>query len=226
VNTIELFSGTKSFSKVAKELGHETLTIDNEPSLNPDVCCDIRNYHEEIGKLNLYPKDILWASPPCTAFSIASCSHHWDSVKFSYVRYYMPKSESANLGLTLLNITLKFIANTKPKIWFIENPRGLMRKLMPQEMAKIDYFHKTNYKRVTVWYCRYGDTRAKPTDIWTNLMNWEGRTCHNNNKECHHEASPRGSKTGTQGLKNAKDRGVIPRDLFIEIFKAIEVHNA
>ena len=23
------------------------------------------------------------------------------------------------------------------------------------------------FKRHTVWYCKYGDSRAKPTDIWT-----------------------------------------------------------
>ena len=41
MNSLELFSGTKSFSKVAKELGHETMTIDNDRSLEPDIVADI-----------------------------------------------------------------------------------------------------------------------------------------------------------------------------------------
>ena len=76
--------------------------------------------------------------------------------------------------------------------------------------------------RQTVWYCQYGDKRAKPTDIWTNLPNWTGKQCHNGNKDCHHEPAPRGSKTGTQGLKNAKLRGVIPENLFKELFEYIK----
>lgn len=44
--------------------------------------------------------------------------------------------------------------------------------------------------------------------------------CKNGDK-CH-ESAPRGSKTGTQGLKNAKLRGIIPEKLFYEIFEVIE----
>ena len=41
MNTIEFFSGTKSFSKVMEKHGHKTLTIDNNSELNPDICTDI-----------------------------------------------------------------------------------------------------------------------------------------------------------------------------------------
>ena len=75
-------------------------------------------------------------------------------------------------------------------------------------------------KRNTVWYCKYGDTRAKPTDIWTNDLNWIPRNpCHNGNKDCHHQPAPRGSQTGTQGLKNAYEKSKIPPELFYEILK-------
>ena len=40
---LELFSGTESFSKVARKLGHETFTIDNNSHFNPDLCIDILN---------------------------------------------------------------------------------------------------------------------------------------------------------------------------------------
>lgn len=68
--------------------------------------------------------------------------------------------------------------------------------------------------RYTVTYCQYGDTRMKPTDIWTNhpMPNFKP-PCHNGDS-CHVSA-PRGAKTGTQGLKNSILRAKIP-ELFCE----------
>jgi hypothetical protein len=54
----------------------------------------------------------------------------------------------------------------------------------------------------------------------------EFKTCKNfrknKPKHCHHEAAPRGSKTGTQGLKGNMERSVIPPKLFEHILKTIE----
>ena len=57
----------------------------------------------------------------------------------------------------------------------------------------------------------------KPTDIWHNNPKWGdvAKSCKNGMK-CH-EAAPRGSRTGTQGIRNAKDRGMIPPKLIEEI---------
>lgn len=97
-------------------------------------------------------------------------------------------------------------------VFFIENPRGMMRK-MP--------FMK-RFKRHTVWYCTYGDDRAKPTDIWTNSLSWEPRLeCFNGNRKCHHQAAPRGSKTGTQGKKGSYERSKIPLELCEEILDSL-----
>lgn len=78
---------------------------------------------------------------------------------------------------------------------------------------------------MTCWYCRYSDSRAKPTDIWSNniysLFNPDGWVprpeCFNGNTKCHHESAPRGSKTGTQGKKGSYERSRIPDELCIEI---------
>ena len=37
MQTVELFCGTKSFSKVAARLGHRTFTLDNDPALIPPL---------------------------------------------------------------------------------------------------------------------------------------------------------------------------------------------
>jgi hypothetical protein len=59
----------------------------------------------------------------------------------------------------------------------------------------------------------------KPTDIWTNLEGWEPKTCHNGADD--HERAPRGARTGTQGLKTARERGIVPRTLCDEILDII-----
>ena len=46
--------------------------------------------------------------------------------------------------------------------------------------------------------------------------------CWNGNKDCHHQPAPRGSKTGTQGLKGSYLRSQIPSALFEDIFMEIE----
>jgi hypothetical protein len=86
------------------------------------------------------------------------------------------------------------------------------------------------FKRCTVWYCQYGDNRAKPTDIWTNSKTWIPRPeCHNYkydkqgniiNKHCHHESSRRGTKTDTQGKKGHYERSKIPKELCLEILRS------
>lgn len=97
---------------------------------------------------------------------------------------------------------LKLIDDLQPKYYFIENPRGGLRKMdFMQELP-----------RYTVTYCQYGDTRMKPTDIWSNHPNPKFKPACKNGAPCH-EAAPRGSSTGTQGLKGSKARSVIPEAL-------------
>jgi len=205
MKTIELFAGTKSFSKVMAKYGHSVFTVDDKSEFLPDLCGDISKI--PYTHYPLEPIDILWASPPCTCFSVASIGTHWGGG----MRKYIPKTKDAKDAKKLVQRTLNIIEILKPKYWFIENPRGVLRKM--------DFMKDLH--RVTLSYCQYGDTRMKPTDIWTNLKDWKPRMCKNGAK-CH-VAAPRGSKTGTQGLKGATERGRIPEELFEEILEAI--HN-
>lgn len=198
MRTVELFSGTKSFSKVMAAHGHSTFTVDNRPELEPRIVADIL----ELDADSLFCIDILWASPPCTAFSVASIGTHWGGGH----RAYEPKTEAALLGMKLVQKTRQIIDEAKPTWWFIENPRGVLRKLPIME----------GLFRHTITYCQYGDSRMKPTDIWTNAWWWHPRHVCRNGDKCHISA-PRGAKTGTQGVEGARDRGRIPPQLFEEI---------
>ncbi len=212
LKTEELFSGTGSFSKVAKEKGHSIFRVDYDLDFECEYHANLMNEFEY--KLLPQEIDVLWCSPPCDSFSVASIGKHWN-------KNHTPKTEQAKQSLKLLKILIKQISLMLKKnnnlIFFIENPRGKMRKII----NKYFILYNLEVKRHTVTYCQYGDSRMKPTDIWSNCKEWKSRPMCKNGDSCHIPA-PRGSKTGTQGLKGSILRGVIPRDLFIEIFKVIE----
>lgn len=212
----DFFSGLHSWTKPHKIHGVQTqvFSIDNNPdySHNTSIIDDFLKINSKTIMEFFGDKkpNVIYASIPCTTYSIASCSKHWTKPNKNGERF--PKSNEAVIGLKLLNHTLKLIEELKPDLYFIENPRGLMRK-----MRALDQF-----QRHTIWHCQYGETngilRAKPTDIWTNSKDWIPRDqCKNNNPQCKHERAPRGSKTGTQGLSNNKERSIVPYELCEEI---------
>lgn len=203
MKTLELFAGSRSFSKVAEKHGFFTYTTDNQDFDKIDQVCDIFDFDidKAIDKLGGKP-NVIWASPPCTYFSVASIGHHWNKDN-------TPKTKEAILGVKIVQKTIEIIKEVKPMFYFIENPRGKLRKL---DIVK-------DLPRKTVTYCSYGDMRMKPTDIWTNLKWTPRELCKNGNRECHHEPAPRGSRTGTQGLKGSYERSQIPAELFEELFQ-------
>ena len=203
MKVLELFAGSCSFSNVAATYGFETYTTDIKQFGDIDNVSDIFDF--DYKNLDLQP-DIIWASPPCTTFSIASCGKHWTAPDENNLRY--PKTNEAEIGLKILKKTIEIMHYLNPKYYFIENPRGLMRKMLLVQP----------FPRYTVSYCQYGDTRMKPTDIWTNLE-FDAKLC-KNGASCH-ESAPRGSRTGTQGLKNNHERSKIPYLLCREIIETI-----
>ena len=202
MKTLELFAGSCSFSNSFGS--DETFTTDITQFGLIDYVTDIFDF--DYSKVPFIP-DVIWASPPCTGFSVAAIGYHWTGGH----RAYEPKTETAKLGILLVEKTKEIIAyyqKLNPNLlWYIENPRGVLRKLSIMDFAPI---------RHTVTYCQYGDDRMKPTDIWTNDVRWKPKPMCKNGDSCHVSA-PRGSKTGTQGLKDAYERSKIPRMLFEEI---------
>lgn len=211
MNVLELFAGSRSIGNTAEQLGMNVFSVDWQKFDKIDLAIDI----EELQTKDIpFIPDVVWASPDCTTYTIAAISTHRNGTE--------PKSEYAkkcdavnNHYLNLIKAWLKINPNM---VFYIENPRGMMRK-MP--------FMK-GLHRVTVWYCAYGDNRAKPTDIWSNniqsifnLNGWQPRAeCFNGNTKCQHESAPRGSKTGTQGKKGSYNRSKIPYQLCKEILES------
>ena len=199
---LELFSGTGSVGKVAHSLGFSVLSLDLKDA---KIMTDILEW--DYTKLKPDEFQVIWASPPCTEYSVA---------KTTGVR----KLEEAN---KIVLKTLEIINYFEPKYWFIENPQtGLLKK--QDFMSGLNYFD--------VDYCKYGAEYRKRTRIWSNLKSFTPRPlC---KKDCGNIIGPH--KATAQRLKSGKkenwsehdkffsqeDLYIIPSDLIFEIFSSLE----
>ncbi len=195
---LDLFCGTKSMARAFEGAGWETYTVDWEKDFEPTLCCDVNTLTvEKIVELCGGVPDFVHMSPDCTSYSVAAIFHHRkqnkDTGELEAITDYAKFCDKTNTYIIDL-----IVNKLKPKFYTIENPRAAMRKMA---------FVK-DLPRYTTTYCQWGDTRMKPTDIWTNIPNPNFPCCKNGDK-CH-ESAPRGSQTGTQGIKGSKDRSRIP----------------
>lgn len=209
LNVLDLFSGLRGWSDPWREAGHNVFAIDNDPHFDADSYIDIGDVGGVLATLaraDFWP-DVILASPPCTSFSMMSVGTHW-------TKDDQPKTATAREGQRLVLATLRLVAVLRPPIWILENPRARLRSMPFLE----------GVPRHTVSYCRYGEDRMKPTDLWGAFPGpWQPREmCHNGNPD--HTAAPRGSRTGTQGGVDSARAGLIPVELSREIMIAAEEH--
>ncbi len=210
MKVLELFAGTRSIGKAFEAKGHEVFSVEwNKDFEDIDLYIDISNLTAEQIINEFGRPDVIWASPDCATFSIAGISHH--RRRNPETGNLDPVSDYAKFCDNVDKHVLQLIKELNPKFYFIENPRGGMRKM--------DFMQ--GLPRYTVTYCQYGDTRMKPTDIWTNHSNPNFKPMCKNGDPCHVSA-PRGSRTGTQGLKGSKERSVIPEELCNHIVSICE----
>jgi hypothetical protein len=206
MNVLELFAGSRSIGKAAEQLNMQVFSTDIDPFEGIDYVVDILEF--DFAKVPFVP-DVIWASPPCTSFSVASMWRHWKMEGEKSI----PLTDTARLGVKLVKKTLEIIEHYQrinPDLkWYMENPRGKLRKMPFVQHLPI---------RHTVTYCQYGDFRMKPTDIWTNNMKWKPRAMCKPRGACH-ISSPRGSHTGTQGMSNSFERSKIPDELCLEVLQ-------
>lgn len=211
---LELFAGARCIGKKANELGMQTFSVDWTAYKGIDLQTDIEQLKKE--DVPFIP-DHVHASFDCTTYTIAAISHHRNKAE--------PKSDYAKkcdkVNQHVISLIKEWLIINPNMTFTFENPRGMLRHMPWMQ----------EFKRYTVWYCQYGDTRAKPTDIWTNIKNWTPKPiCRNYkynsegniiDKHCHHESARRGAKTGTQGKNGSYERSKIPEALCEEILKSI-----
>lgn len=214
MKVLELFAGTRSIGKAFEARGHEVFSVEWSKDF------ENINLYADIGQLTAAEildkfgrPDVIWASPDCATFSIAAISKHRRKNKetgsLDAVSDYAKFCDKVDQNV------LALIRELQPRFYFIENPRGGMRKMTWMQ----------GLPRYTVTYCQYGDTRMKPTDIWTNHPDPKFKPICKNGDPCH-ERAPRGTTVrklraqgidmpygGTCGLKNAMERSRIPAKL-------------
>jgi hypothetical protein len=221
---LDLFSGTGSATKYFRQSPDwDVVGVDISPDCDEDIKEDVLNINpEELSEVF----DFVWASPPCHSFSIAAIWNHWDKKS---ERLRLPKSEKAMNGVKLVYHSLWIIESVNPEFWFMENPRGGLRKVIgePQydkrrkqdENLLVKEQKDANYAG-TVIYCQFGDDRMKPTDLWGNHPDsFEYPFC-GNGSSCH-ESAERGSQTGTQGRNQGADRWKVPDGLAKSVFESV-----
>lgn len=199
---LDLFAGTGSATKAFEDAGHEVIKVELLDKFNAperDVLALTAQYlRDKYGEI-----DFIWASPPCTTFSIASCMIYWNQDG-------TPKDDRVFHGIAMVKKAIELIDELKPKLgWIIENPRGMLRKQAFMQ----------DLPRRTITYCQYGDFRMKPTDLWGDVPGWIEKPMCKPGAKCH-ENSPRGTTTGNQRL-GREQRSMIPYNLGKEIHESI-----
>ncbi len=203
---VEFFAGSKTVSSVAEnEFQYHTCSVDIEQKFSPSICSDLMKL-----PLNKIPDRnkvfAVWASVPCTVYSILNVENHWQKIVYNHRQYYyVPKTDAARSAIQLLEKTLWLIKKINPVYYFIENPRGALRHMPQINFAPHLY---------TISYNDFGSDVYKPTDIFTNcnflklpkLKTSVGRTF----------------PGSVAKMNSAYDRSVVPPSLAREIFKQIE----
>lgn len=143
---LELCCGGKSTSSAIRRLWPKAkvVTLDIDPRCSPTILVDIADWNFEEDAFPSGYFDIIWASPPCTEYSLAKTRGVRDLV-------------GADRLVRAVKRIIKFFA---PAAWFIENPHALLY-LRPLMRELEEYRHTTTY-------CQYGMDYRKETDIWTN----------------------------------------------------------
>ena len=111
---LDLFSGLKGASQAFHNSDNwEVITVDNNPELEPDICCDIKDLwlHPQFQKWKTHEFDLIWASPPCVEF-------------FKVLAPFFPEYYGKQPSMELVEESMAYINLLKPTWWVLENTKS------------------------------------------------------------------------------------------------------
>ena len=155
MRALDLFAGTHSFSKQAQELGWSCVSLDCDPKSGATITADILEFDYTIWPPGHF--DFIWASPPCTTFSIA-CAHLFSAEE---------RDRRAAGGCEVARRTKLIVEYLKPKFYAIENP-------LSSKLWSMGIFDDCPKKKLS--YCMYGFPYRKNTILATNTL-FEPKLC-------------------------------------------------
>ena len=73
----DFFAGTRSSTAAFEDAGHTVISFELDPQFRVTETVDILTLSAEDLIARYGKPDFVWASPPCTTFSVASIGPHW-----------------------------------------------------------------------------------------------------------------------------------------------------
>ena len=127
------------------------ITLDADPANHPVLCGDVADWETLVARVlpAAARLDVIWASPPCTAFSVARRTGGTADV-----------GEALSRALACMDA----IHALNPRVWVLENPASGLAALHLQEPMR-----RYEACRLETSYCHFGAHYRKVTSFWTNL---------------------------------------------------------
>lgn len=258
---LDLCAGTGSATQAFRDAGHQVIRLEIDPAFGAELTMDVREFAKDpqryLNEVALargwiqpgedWLVDVVWASPPCTCFSMAGSGKgkvrwlHIDRTPefLAYVAQLRKEGKTPGQARAiaerdhfdpLYGPRLPLMPEARLGVAIILACRTAIRKLRPrywwlenpQGGLQTLAFMLDEPGGATVTYCQFGDSRMKPTVLWGVWPStWKPRPKCKNRAGCH-AAAPRGSRTpgSTQGHKDAKTRAMVPLELSREIERA------
>ena len=172
-NLLELFSGTGSVGKVAKD-NYNVISLDRD--MNADIKEDIMTWDYK-----KYPKDyfyIITASPVCLWWSrLRNCwigrkcktIHPTEIITKDHIMEDINK-----YGKPMVDKIFEIINYFNPAYWWIENPTsGKMKNYISEKYPEYDNYYDVDYCKYSNWGYK------KKTRFWTNIKDFNPKICKN-----------------------------------------------
>lgn len=166
---LELFSGTHSIGKVARERGIEVISLDRD--LPADIKIDINDWDYTIFPKNHF--DIITASPVCMYWSVLRPTWFGREIKAHPGKIFtreILEQDIEDYGMPMVDKVFEILDYFNPTYFWIENPQTSRMKEYISEL--IPYYD--------VDYCQYGFKYRKRTRFWTNVQGFNPRLCDKN----------------------------------------------